>query len=343
MGKGAAVMSEYERQDPGLAYGPSGQEFDSVEGRTDKSPEEIEREIEQTRNRLSRDIDELGNKLNPQNLKEGAKTAIKDAAQGAVSNVGEQARRTGFRLVEVIRENPLPVIAVGAGVTWLLTQRNRSEISGNRMARYAYTGPERRQGESWQSGSEGWQGGGGSTRSRAAGKMSGIRESVGETTSGVAERAGELKDRAEERIGELGGEARRQTRRLRTNLEHTAEENPLALAIGAAVVGLALGMLLPGTQREDEMMGSARDELVDRAERTAERVKDAAVDAGRELKDTVQQQIEEHKPEMKQAVQDAGQSVKEQVKQSAKRVKNEAKDAATESTQESGNNPRSTT
>jgi len=92
-------MSEYERQDP----------------------EEIEREIGQTRNRLSRDIDELGNKLSPQNLKEEAKSAIKGAAQGAASNVGEQARRTGSRLVEVIRENPLPVIAVGAGVTWLLT------------------------------------------------------------------------------------------------------------------------------------------------------------------------------------------------------------------------------
>src|SRR5215208_2777866 len=98
MGKGAAVMSEYERQNPELAESSG---FDSdVQGRGDKSPEEIERDIELTRTRLSRDIDELGNKLNPQNLKEEAKSAIKGAAQGAVSNVGEQARRTGFRLVE---------------------------------------------------------------------------------------------------------------------------------------------------------------------------------------------------------------------------------------------------
>jgi ElaB/YqjD/DUF883 family membrane-anchored ribosome-binding protein len=331
MGKGATVMSEYERQNRDLAFEPTAQDAGSELGtRSDKSPEEIEREIEHTRTRLSRDIDELGNKLNPQNLKEEAKTAIKDAAQGAVSNVGEQARRTGFRLVEVIRENPLPVIAVGAGVTWLLTQRNRSEISGNRMARYAYTGPERRQGENWQSG--------GGVRSRVGSSMSGMKESVSEAASGVTERAGELKERAEERIGELSGEARRQTRRIKTNLEHAAEENPLALAIGAAVVGLALGMLLPNTEREDEIMGSARDQLVDRAERTAERVKDAAVDAGRELKDTVRTEIEEHKPEVKQVVQEAGQNVKEQVKESAKRVKNQAKDAA----KETGDNPRST-
>jgi ElaB/YqjD/DUF883 family membrane-anchored ribosome-binding protein len=298
MGKGAAVMSEYERQDP----------------------EEIEREIGQTRNRLSRDIDELGNKLSPQNLKEEAKSAIKGAAQGAVSNVGEQARRTGSRLVEVIRENPLPVIAIGAGVTWLLTQRSGSEVSGSRMARYAYTGPERRQGDSWQSG----------IRSRVGGTVSGVKDSVSEAASSVAERAGEFKDRAGERIGDLGSEARRKTRRIKTNLQHAAEENPLALAIGAAVVGLALGMLLPGTRREDELMGSSRDQLVDRAERTAERVKDAAVEAGRELKETVRTEIDVHKPEVKQVVQEAGRTLKEQVKDSARRVKKEAKDAARE-------------
>ncbi|HMH56630.1 MAG TPA: DUF3618 domain-containing protein [Gemmatimonadales bacterium] len=291
-------MSEYERQDP----------------------EEIEREIGQTRNRLSRDIDELGNKLSPQNLKEEAKSAIKGAAHGAVSNVGEQARRTGSRLVEVIRENPLPVIAVGAGVTWLLTQRSHSEVSGSRMARYAYTGPERRQGDTWQSG----------IRGRVGGAVSGVKDSVSEAASSVAERAGQFKERAGERIGDLGSEARRKTRRARTNLQHAAEENPLALAIGAAVVGLALGMLLPGTQREDELMGSSRDQLVDRAERTAERVKDAAVEAGREVKETVRTEIEVHKPEFKQAVQEAGRTVKEQVKESAKRVKKEAKDAARE-------------
>ena len=324
-------MSEYERQNPGLAYGPSGQKFDpEAAGPSDKSPDEIERDIELTRNRLSRDIDELGNKLSPQNLKEEAKSAIKGAAQGAVSNVGEQARRTGSRLVEVIRENPLPVIAVGAGVTWLLTQRSRSEVSGSRMARYAYTGPERRQGDGWQTG--------GGIRSRVGGTVSGVKDSVSDAASSVAERAGELKERAGERIGELGVEARQQTRRLKTNLEHAAEENPLALAIGAAVVGLALGMLLPGTERENEIMGPARDQLVDRAERTAERVKDAAVEAGRELKETVRTEIEEHKPEVKQVMQEAGQSVKEQVKESAKRVKNEAKEAA----KESSSNPRST-
>jgi ElaB/YqjD/DUF883 family membrane-anchored ribosome-binding protein len=278
---------------------------------------------------MSRNIDELGDRLSPSNLKEEAKSAIKDAAQGAVSNVGEQARRTSSRLVEIVRDNPLPVIAVGAGVTWLLTQRNRSDVSGNRMARYAYTGPERRQGNGWQSGS--------GIRGRVGGSVSGVKDSVAEAASGVAEHASELKEKAGERIEELGGQARWQTQRLKTNIEHAAEENPLALAIGAAVVGLALGLLLPGTQREDEIMGSARDQLVDRAEETVERAKDAAVEAGREVKETVKSEFEQHKPELQEVVQQAGQNVKDQVKESARKVKNEAKDAA----KKSGNSPRS--
>jgi ElaB/YqjD/DUF883 family membrane-anchored ribosome-binding protein len=284
-------MSEYQRQNPGLPYEPTGQNFESgAESRSERSPEDIEREIEETRSRMSQNIDELGDRLSPDNLKHEAKSAIRNVAQDAVSNVGEQARRTGSRLVDVIRENPLPVIAVGAGVTWLLTQRSSSDVSGDRMARYAYTGPDRRQGGSWQHGS--------GLKDRVGETVSGVKESVSEAASGIKGRAGELatdagelKTRAQERLGELGSRARRQTQRVKTNLEHAANESPLIVAIGATIVGLALGLLLPGTDRENELMGPARDQLMDRAEKTAERVKDAAAEAGREVKETVKAEI----------------------------------------------------
>jgi ElaB/YqjD/DUF883 family membrane-anchored ribosome-binding protein len=319
-------MSEYQRKNPGLAYEPTNQEFDAdAESRSDKSPEEIEREIEETRNRMSQNIDELGDRLSPQNLKHEAKTAIKSAAQGAVSNVGEKARQGGYRLVDVIRENPLPVIAVGAGVTWLLTKRSNEDVSGDRMARYAYTGPDRRQGE------------GSGFKNRIGGAISDVKDKVSDAASGIAGRASEFASGTQQRAGELGEQARRRGERVKTNLENVAEENPLSIAIGATILGMAIGLLLPGTERENELMGTTRDQLVDRAERTAERVKDAAVEAGREVKDAVRTEITERAPEVKQTVQDAGLMVKEQVKESAKRVKREAKDAATEP----GNNPRS--
>jgi ElaB/YqjD/DUF883 family membrane-anchored ribosome-binding protein len=310
-------MSEHERQDARDAHEPTGQGFGAgAESRSEKSPEEIEREIEETRNRMSQNIDELGDRLNPDNLKHEAKSAIRHVAQDAVSTVGEQARRTGSRLVDVIREYPLPVIAVGAGVTWLLTQRSHSDVSGDRMARYAYTGPERRQGDSWQHGSG------------IKGRVSEVKEKVSEATSGIADRASELARGTQERMGDIGSQARRRTRRVKTNLEHAAGENPLIVAIGATIVGLVLGLLLPGTKRENELMGPARDRLMDRAENTAERVKDAATEAGREVTETVKAEIADRAPEVKEVVEQAGETVKDQVKESAKKVKREAKDAA---------------
>src|SRR6185295_8734140 len=322
-------MSEYERHNPGLAYEPTGQDFESAESGSEKKPENIEREIEETRARMSQNIDELGDRLSPSNLKQEAKDAIRNVASDAVSNVGEQARRTGSRLVDVIRENPLPVIAVGAGVTWLLKQRSSGGVSGDRMARYGYTGPDRRQGGSWQHGT--------GVKAKVGDAVSGVKDSMNEAASGIKGRAGELADEAQDRMGELGGQARRQTQRVKTNLEHAAHENPIIVGIGATIIGLALGLLLPGTERENELMGPARDELVDRAEKTAERVKDAATEAGREVKETVKAEIADHAPQVKEVAQQVGQTVKDQVKESARKVKREAKDAA----KEPGTDPRS--
>ena len=107
----------------------------------ERSPEEIERQIEATRERMSRDIDELGERLSPDSLKRQAKEAITGKAHEVVSNVGAGARRTGFRMMDFIQENTSLVAAMGLGAVWLIQQRNRSEISGDRMARFAYTGP----------------------------------------------------------------------------------------------------------------------------------------------------------------------------------------------------------
>jgi ElaB/YqjD/DUF883 family membrane-anchored ribosome-binding protein len=329
-------MNDYERQTNGLG--------DSEPG-SDRTPEQIEREIEATRERMSRDIDELGERLSPDNLKRQAKEAITGKAHEVVSNVGAGARRTGFRMMDFIQENTSLVAAMGLGAVWLIQQRNRSEISGDRMARFAYTGPERR-------------GSGGFTR-RIADRADEVRHAIGDKVGGatgaVGERAGELRERARERAGdlaeraeelgsgarerarELGHRAQEQTRRARSGLERMMEENPLAVVAGVAVIGLAAGLLVPETERERRTMGPVRDNLADRAQTTASRIKDAAVEAGQELKDSVQEEIKYRAPEIKSTLTDAAQTVKDQVKESAGRVKEEAKQAAKQSS--AGRNP----
>jgi ElaB/YqjD/DUF883 family membrane-anchored ribosome-binding protein len=315
-------MNEYERH-MGAAGDPAGAGNLSG-GDRERSPEEIQREIELTRERMSQNIDQLGEKLSPENLKRQAKEAITGKAHDMVNNVGYQARDTGSRVFDFIRENPLPVAAVGLGAVWLIQQRNRSEISGDRMARFAYTGPERRR--------EGIKG-------RIADRAGQIRESVSGAASGVAERAGELAGTAREKVsglgtgareraGDLGVRAREQGRRARGGLEHMMEDNPLAIAAGAAILGLAIGLLVPESEREHRLMGATRDGLVDRAQSTARRVKDAAVEAGQEVREVVRQEVEYRSPEIKSALKDAAQTVGAEVKEAAGRVKEQAKQAA---------------
>jgi ElaB/YqjD/DUF883 family membrane-anchored ribosome-binding protein len=320
-------MNEYERQLGGLSHGDP-----QAHGR---SPEEIEREIEATRDRMSRDIDELGERLSPSNLKRQAKDAIAGKAQD-----------TGSRMMDFIQENTSLVAAMGLGAVWLIQQRNRSEVSGDRMARFAYTGPERRR-----------PGIVGKIADRAGEVGHTVRESVSSAASAVGERAsdlgaqaGEVTQRARERVGELGvgvrqrardlgSTARYRGRQARGGMERLVEENPLAVAAGVAVLGLACGLLVPETEREQRFMGPVRDDLVNRAQDTARRVKDAAVEAGQELRESVREEVSERAPEVKAVVKDAVQSVGQQVKDKAGRVKEEAKQAVKEARPGRGSTP----
>ena len=299
-------MSDYEREDA-VERNLSAEE---------RSPQEIEREIERTRERMSNNIDALGDKLSPDALKQQAKDAIAGKAQDVVANVGDQARQTGSRVLDFISENPLPVAAVTLGAIWLFTMRkgNQGEVSGDRMARFAYTGPERRE-----------PNGRAGLGRRLMDRAESVRHTVGDKAQHASERAGELGHELQERAGELGSSAKRRARHARGGVERMMQDNPLALAAGAAVLGLALGMLLPETEPERRVMGPTRDQLVDRVSDVADRVKDAAVEAGREVRDTLQEEVSAAAPGVKATLKDAAATVKDQIKESAGRVADEAK------------------
>jgi ElaB/YqjD/DUF883 family membrane-anchored ribosome-binding protein len=330
-------MNEHEWTRAGDEFDPAAAEDAGTERETSgsKSSAEIEREIEQTRARMSERIDTISEKLRPGNL-----------AQSAVESAGEQARRTGSRLANVIRENPIPVAAIGLGVTWLVAQQR----SKRGLARYGYRGPERR--------ISGYPERRRGVGTRIGATVGAAREPVGGAGTGVAERAenmteglGDVAERAQERMSELGSEARERmqqlgsrarerTQRVGVRLERMIDENPLAVAAGAVVLGLAAGLLLPGTRREDELMGSARDQLVERAGDTVERVKEAAGEAAREVTETVKAEVAERGPEVKDVVQDMTERVTEQAKESAGRVREATKEALKDQTGGTKHAPR---
>ncbi|HET8833956.1 MAG TPA: hypothetical protein VFN08_04440, partial [Gemmatimonadales bacterium] len=149
---------------------------------------------------------------------------------------------------------------------------------------------------------------------------------VEDAASHAGERAGRLKDRAGERAERLSHTARARARDAKGGLEHLMGENPLVLVAGAAVLGLALGMLLPETDPERHLMGETRDELGERVSNVASRVKDAAMDAGRQVQETVRDEFHQRAPAVTDSMREAAEHVKDELKDAATNVAQEAKD-----------------
>ncbi len=277
----------------------------------EQSPEQIESEIQRTRERMSSNLDELGGRLSPDSLKQQAKEAISEKAQEMVAGVGAEARQTGVWMANLIAENPLPVAAVGLGAIWAFSlRRGRSAVSGHQMRRFAYTGPERRDANALPG-----------LGRRLADRASSVRQSVSERVSDVGERAGELKGRVQERVSELGITARD----AQGGVEHMMNDNPLVVVAGAAMIGIALGLMIPETETERRVMGDQRDEIVDRVQRTAGVIADGAVEAGRTLQQTVRDEVSQRAPGVKDALTEVAATVKDQLKDSASRTAGETK------------------
>ena len=137
-----------------------------------------------------------------------------------------------------IRQNPVPAALAGIGLTWLaFSGTNRGRFEGG-------TGRWRgRSGESWTSASE---------QGRSA------TERIGASASDVAARTREY-------ASETADSMRRMARRRQNQLQRMVQENPLLVGAGALMLGAAFGLAVPETDTENELMGAARDNMVDRA------------------------------------------------------------------------------
>jgi hypothetical protein len=110
--------------------------------------------------------------------------------------------------------------------------------------------------------------------------------------------------------------------------ERLLDENPLVLTSVALVLGASVSLLLPGTRQEDELMGGARDQLVDKARETASAAKEVVQETADEVTHTVKEEADNQglTPETSR---DNAQSFAEK----AKAVASEAVDTAKETAQ----------
>ncbi len=230
---------------------------------TDIRTRELEAEIADTREELTETVEAIQEKLRPSNIISEGRDAVKTAATERVRDMADTATDTAYRVVESTRENPWPALMIGAGVAWLLIDRTRDGRSDN--ARY--------QSSRYQAQGYGTSGRRLSMDSDDADDDWARERQYGAGSYGSYGR------------GTTARSIRNTTRRAQSGLQRMLHENPLLVAAAAVLTGAAVGGALPPTEKENELMGEARDQVVDRAQGAARE----AADSVRDVAGAVQQ------------------------------------------------------
>jgi|SoiMethySBSTD1v2_1073268.scaffolds.fasta_scaffold166170_3 gas vesicle protein len=273
---------------------------ETVNARAAERPSEIRQNIEQTRSELDGTIGELQERLSPSHVKEQVRESVKETIEetrtalraATVGKVETMIRDTGDTLNEArqsiwstIRENPVPAAISAIGLTWLFMNRGGSSGGRRYASRSRHTG-------AFETDDYG-RGYGESDRglgSRAGSAVRQARERASDVVESAQEKAGELASTASDTAERIADQAQVQVRRVEQAVGRWMDDNPLALGAVALAAGTAIGLALPRTEKEDRLLGSARDTVVDRAQELATE----AVDTVRDRLSDVQQDQQQH-------------------------------------------------
>lgn len=268
------------------------------------SADDIRADIERTRERLGDTVEALGAHLNPSLLKARVKDSVHEATIGRAKNMARnvkvKAEESGRGLVETVRENPIPVALIAGGIGWLLfSKRRRHDVRIDESDDGTELGTETA-----------------STIAVSDSVLIGKRhvdeppdysrdmpspgtaphvvadkvKSAGERVASGARAAGARVAATTSQVAHTVADRARDGGR---RIEENYDSNPMVLGAVAAAVGLAVGMSLPISDKEAELMGGKRDQLVDRARETLSETKDkvrsAAERAVPEVRDTLKE------------------------------------------------------
>jgi len=187
-----------------------------------------------------------------------------------------EGRETGSGIMGTIRQDPLPAVLTGIGLGWLLVSARSSGSLG--------------QGSGGPSPGEAM----GRARDRVGETATQAQDKAGQVASQAQDKAGEVASQAQDRVSNLSDQARYQAQRASGGFQRVLRESPLTVGALAVGVGAAIGLALPQTSREHEVMGEARDTLVEKAQEKAgeaqEKVQRVAEEAQSAAKDEAENQ-----------------------------------------------------
>lgn len=213
-----------------------------------RRPEQILAEIERTRSEMDATLGAIEQRLTPGQLVDQGLDYLKSSgAKEFATNLGGS-----------VRDNPLPVALVGIGLAWLMA----SGRNGGRPG-YASTSSS-----SMSSGLH-----------AAGDKAHELKDRVTGGVESARDRMSDTADRVRSGLSSGTERARQQYQRARGGLDYLMNEQPIAFG----ALGLALGAMMaaaaPRTEKEDELMGEAKERVLDKAKQAGEQGLEKAKEA----------------------------------------------------------------
>lgn len=238
------------------------------------STNEIRAQLDETRERLSADVEALGNKLSPQNIKRQAQRRVATAVRRGRDEVVETAQAATAGLGELVRANPVPVALIGVGVGWLVWSARQRRGRG-KAPDYAFVGrSEVYDDTALDDGADSAGGELHELKHRMQDGLTDAKRKASRTAQAAREKVGELEHAARDKLSGLEHAARDGAHRLKEGAARSLNDDPLVLGAVALGAGIVLGLSLPATESEDQLIGEYRDRLLasakDRASKALE-------------------------------------------------------------------------
>ena len=249
---------------------------------TDQSAAELERDAEVARAKVADTAESIRNKMSPgQLIDEFTGMFAGGDGSAALANLKSQ-----------IRDNPLPLTLVGAGLAWLMlgsgssatpSAHRQKHTSVDRGNRYISAGADADEdarsgvfGNLADSVREKVEGAAVSGSGMAADVVEGTKNAAEGVKHGLANKSADLANTAS-KVSEGG----------RQMMQDLVQREPLVIAALGVAVGAAIGALLPSTAIEDEQLGSLRDSVRGKADKLLHAGMEEAKEVAAETYETV--------------------------------------------------------
>ncbi|RKS27448.1 uncharacterized protein DUF3618 [Pseudomonas sp. WPR_5_2] len=222
---------------------------------SEKSPEQIEREIDAQRASIGNIVDALESKFTPGQMFDQAWGMIQNNGTTFLSNLGTS-----------VRNNPVPAVLTSVGLLWLIMGQNRPSMA---IPAYRFGPDQGRVGEWADELADGINTARDHLHQTTDVLKSGF-QSLRDKVSTVGENVGTAAESISHVAHDTGDRFAHKSQALGQQLNHLLKEQPLMVAAAGIALGALLGAALPTTTTEQRYLGRKSAGLVNKVKQQAQ-------------------------------------------------------------------------